>query len=233
MKQIVWILFLGVGLLGNAQNKNELLKHYKAYYKQMRSQGDVRGAIEALTHLNVLAPNQPQKDTLAYLYANSGQYLQAINVLGADKNTTDSNMALEIKAVSLKSLNQPQLAVQHYEILHQRTPSVYTAYELADLNLQIGKTDVIDTYIKYGMANAKEDDMFRFYESNPPYQVPIKAAFTYLSGLLEYNKDKTRIDASLKYINEAINTAPNFTLAKQIREVLLNQKQQGAEDKKQ
>jgi tetratricopeptide (TPR) repeat protein len=233
MKRIIWLAVLGAGLSVTAQNKNDLLKHYKAYYTQMRKQGDVRGVIEALTHLSILAPNKAQKDTLAYLYANSGQYLQAVNVLGSEKNTADSDMALEVKAASLKALNQPQLAVQHYELLHQRSPNVYTAYELADLNLQIGKIDRVETYIKYGLDNAKEDDMFRFYESNPPYQVPIKAAFSYLNGLWQYNKDKTKIDAALKFIDEAINTAPNFTLAKQIREALLNQKQQGTDAKKQ
>jgi len=228
MKRIVLLLLLSFGLSATAQIKNELVNHYKDYYKQMRAQGDVRGAINALTHLNILAPAKAQKDTLAYLYANSGQYLQAVNVLGTEKNATDSELAIKIKAVSLKSLNQPQLAVQHYETLYKRKPDVYVAYELADLNLQIGKTAEAEKHIKYGLANAKDDNMQSFYESNPPYQVPLKAAFTYLNGLLQYNKDKTNIDGAIKSINDAINLAPGFTLATQIREALLNQKQQGA-----
>ncbi len=233
MKRIVLLLLLSFGLSATAQTKNELVNHYKDYYKQMRAQGDVRGAINALTHLNILAPDKAQKDTLAYLYANSGQYLQAINVLGEKKSATDSELAIKIKAVSLKSLNQPQLAVQHYETLYKRKPDVYVAYELADLNLQIGKTAEAEKHIKYGLTNAKDDNMQSFYESNPPYQVPLKAAFTYLNGLLQYNKDKTNIDGAIKSINDAINLAPGFTLAKQIREALLNQKQQGTATNKQ
>ena len=231
MKRVVLLLIFSLGLVAGAQTKNELLEHYKAYYKQMRLQGDVRGAIDGLTHLNILAPDKAQKDTLAYLYANSGQYLQAVNVLGVEKNASDSELAITIKAIALKSLNQPQLAVQHYEVLYQRSPNAHTAYELADLNLQIGKTAEAEKHIKYGLANAKKDDMISFYESNPPYQVPLKAAFTYLNGLLQYNKDKTNIDAAIKSIDDAINMAPNFTLAKQIREALLNQKQQGTTKK--
>lgn len=234
MKRIVFILALSLGWFTNAQTKNELLAHYKAYYKQMRAQRDVRGMINALTHLHILAPNKAQKDTLAYFYAQSGQYLQAVNVLGTEKNTSDSELALKVKAVSLKSLNEPQLAIQHYEVLYQRSPDVYIAYELAYLNLQIeGKAAESEKYITYGLANVKDDNMLSFYESSPPYQVPLKAAFTYLNGMLQYNKDKSNIDAAIKSINDAINLAPNFTLAKQIREALLNQKQQGVGTKKQ
>ena len=233
MKRIVLISIFSFGLLAHAQTKSGLLAHYKDYYKQMRSQGDVRGAINALTHINILSPDKAQKDTLAYLYANSGQYLQAVNVLGAEKNASDSDLAVRIKAISLKSLNQPQLAVQHYEVLYKRSPGAHVAYELADLNLQIGKTAEAEKHIKYGLANAKDEDNISFYESNPPYQVPLKAAFTYLNGLLQYNKDKTKIDDAIKSINDAINMSPGFTLAKQIREALLNQKQQQETTKKQ
>lgn len=233
MKRVLLILIFFTAAFAHAQTQSALLSHYKAYYKQMRLQGDVRGAINALTHLNILAPSQAQKDTLAYLYANSGQYLQAVNVLGAEKNPSDSDLALRIKAISLKSLNQPQLAVQHYELLYQRSPGAHIAYELADLNLQIGKTAEAEKYIKYGLTRVKEEDVITFYESNPPYQVPLKAAFTYLNGLLQYNQDKTRINDAIKSIDESITLAPNFTLAKQIREALLNQKQQQEATKKQ
>lgn len=228
MKKILFLLVFAFGLFANAQTKSELLAHYEAYYKQMRLQEDVRGVINALTHLSVLAPNKAQKDTLAYFYAQSRQYFQAVKVLGTQKNASDSDLALRVKAISLKSLNEPQLAIQHYEALYQRKPDVYIAYELAYLNLQLEeKTAEAEKYIKYGLANVKDDNMFSFYESNPPYQVPLKAAFTYLNGMLQYNKDKSNIDVAIRSITDAINMAPNFTLAKQIREALLNQKQQG------
>lgn len=209
----------------NAQSTPELKKHFEAFYKQMKQQGDVNGAINALTHLIVLEPSAARKDTLAYLYANAGQYLQAVNVLGAEKKESDTDLAVEIKAISLKQLNQPQLAVQQYELLHSRKPDVYTAYELVDLNLQIGKAPEAKKYLDYGLANVKDDQMLPFYESNPPYQVPLKAAFTYQKGLLQYNENKTNIDAAAKTIDEAILMAPNFTLAKQIKELLLKQKE--------
>ena len=55
----------------------------------MRTQGDVQGVINALTHLNILSPNQARKDTLAVLYMNEGKHIQALNTIGIDKNEND------------------------------------------------------------------------------------------------------------------------------------------------
>lgn len=214
-----------------ANGQSDLKKHYEAFYKQMRTQGDIRGAINALTHLYVIEPSDARKDTLAFLYANSGQYIQAVNLLGTEKDASASDMAVDVKAISLKSLDQPQLAVQQYEILFQRKPDAFLAYELADLNLQIGKIEEAKKHIAYGLENAKDDMKVPFYESKPPYEVPLKAALTYEKGLLTYNEDKTKIDEALKLIDEAITLAPNFNLAKQIRQALSNQKTKTTEEK--
>ncbi|RNL69237.1 hypothetical protein ED312_22415 [Sinomicrobium pectinilyticum] len=214
-----------------ANGQSDLKKHYEAFYKQMRTQGDIRGAINALTHLYVIEPSDARKDTLAFLYANSGQYIQAVNLLGTEKDASASDMAVDVKAISLKSLDQPQLAVQQYEILFQRKPDAFLAYELADLNLQIGKIEEAKKHIAYGLENAKDDMKVPFYESKPPYEVPLKAALTYEKGLLTYNEDKTKIDEALKLIDEAITLAPNFNLAKQIRQALSNQKTKATEEK--
>ncbi|TRZ46497.1 hypothetical protein [Robertkochia solimangrovi] len=224
------LVILAMILTGGAfaQSDAVLTKHYEAFYKQMKKQGDIRGAIDALTHLNVIAPDAARTDTLAYYYSNTNQHVQAINLLGTEKDTQASDLAVEVKAISLKSLNQPQLAVQQFDILFSRTPDVYLAYELVDLNLQIGKTVEAETYIKYGLENAKDDQMLPFYDSKPPYQVPIKAAFKYQEGLLHYNKDKTDIDTAVKYIDEAIAIAPNYLTAKHIRDLLLKQKEAAA-----
>ncbi|MEL4306756.1 hypothetical protein [Joostella sp. CR20] len=229
MKQGVILLLLLTSIAGFSQsNKTALTKHFEAYYLQMKKQGDVRGVINALTHLNVLEPSEARKDTLGFFYSNSGQHVQAINLLGTEKDSKASDLAVEVKARSLKALNQPQLAVQQFDIMFGRKPDIYVAYDLADLNLQIGKTVEATTYIKYGLENTSDEDMLPFYESNPPYQVPLKAAFKYQEGLLKYNEDKNNIDAAVTKIDEAILIAPNFTLAKHIRQLLLNQKEAGA-----
>ena len=86
-------------------------------YAQMQKHGDVQGIINAMTHLLVLEPNEARQDTLAALYMNEGKYIQALNILGIQKEDTDSDMAIEVKAVSLKSLNEPARALEHYEFV--------------------------------------------------------------------------------------------------------------------
>ena len=139
MKKIVGLLmFIGV-LQINAQSNAQLLKHYEDFYVQMKAQGDVQGVINALTHINILQPNDARKDTLAMLYMNEGKHMQAINTIGFEVDENDSDMAVEVKAVSLKSMNQIELSVEHFELLYKRNPNVLIAYELADMKIQLNK----------------------------------------------------------------------------------------------
>ena len=107
MKKFIFILITGLGYIhgGYAQTNSELQKHYEAYYTEMRKQSDISGIINALTHLNVLSPSIERKDTLAYVYANNNQHLQALNTIGIEKIDTDSDLAVQVKAISLKALN--------------------------------------------------------------------------------------------------------------------------------
>ena len=71
MKRLAIAVVFMTSLAVGAQTTSELQKHYEAFYKEMRLQGDVIGVINALTHLNVIAPTTARKDTLAYVYANT------------------------------------------------------------------------------------------------------------------------------------------------------------------
>ena len=123
MKKIVLIFFIGITVSLQAQSNEDLLKHYEAYYREMRLQGDVNGVINALTHLNVLSPSKERRDTLAYVYANNNQHLQALNTVGIEKNEADSDLTVQVKAISLKALNQPKRALEQFEVLFTRNPN--------------------------------------------------------------------------------------------------------------
>ena len=97
-------------------------------------------------------------------------------------------MAVEVKALSLQALNQPARALEHYEEMFRRKPNVLIAYEMADLKIQIKDLTGASVNITYGMANAKDDMMRTYYESQRPYQVPIKAGFLYLKGLVKFQE---------------------------------------------
>lgn len=231
MKKVLVVLILLVGMGINAQTTTDLQKHYEAFYKEMRLQGDVTGIINALTHLNILAPNQARRDTLAYIYANENQHMQALNTIGIDKLATDSDLAVQVKAISLKALNQPKRALEHFEVLNSRMPNPYLAYELADLKIQVSDLTGATTAIEYGIANAKEDMKYAFYERQQPYEVPLKAAFLHLKALVQFNKDQNNIDAAIKYIDEALAIDPNFNLASLSKQALESKKETPAAPK--
>jgi len=135
MKKIILLLAVVVTFSATAQTKSELTKHFEAYYKQMKSQGDIQGVINAMTHLNVIQPNKARLDTLAYIYASENRNLEALNTIGIELAPTDTDMNVEVKAIALKAVNQPERALVFYEELFKRDANAYLAYEIADLNL--------------------------------------------------------------------------------------------------
>ena len=229
MKKIVLIFFVLFGFVLNAQSNDALLKHYEAFYKEMRLQGDVNGVINALTHLIVLAPSKERRDTLGYVYANNNQHLQALNTVGIEKNESDSDLSVQVKAISLKALNQPRRALEQFELLFTRTPSAYLAYEIADLKIQVGDNAGAVSDIEYGIANATDEMKYAFYERQQPYEVPLKAAFIHLKGLVQYNINKDSIDEAISIIDEALALAPNFNLASLSKQALQSRKETPAE----
>jgi len=226
MKKLLALVLLVGSIQLEAQENVNLLKHYEAYYKQMKTQGDVQGIINAMTHLNVLAPSEARKDTLAYIYMSEGKYSQALNIIGVERKVDDSEIAVEVKAISLKALKQPKMAIGHFEEMFKRNPDAKIAYELAELNLQTQNIPGAEKHINYGLANAKDDMKKAFYETQTPYEVPLKSAFMYLNALCTYNKDaKANIDAAVDILDAALKTAPNFNLIQLTKTELLRQKQ--------
>ena len=76
MKRLFVLSLFLTSLTLSAQN-NDLVSHFEAYYKQMKSQGDIQGMINGLTHLNVLNPSQATRDTLGFIYMREGMHMQA------------------------------------------------------------------------------------------------------------------------------------------------------------
>ncbi|GAA4246580.1 MULTISPECIES: hypothetical protein [Winogradskyella] len=229
MKTITIAMLMLFSVSMFAQTNTELKKHYEAYYKQMKKQGDVQGIINAMTHLDVLEPSVARKDTLAYIYLSEGQHMQALNTIGVEKNATDSDLNVEVKALALKNLNQPKMALEHFEVLYKRSPNVYLAYEMADMKIQTKDLAGAKLNIDYAMANVTDDMKRAFYDQQQPYETSMKAALMYLNGLLKFSENKTaNIDIALKFMNDALAIDPNFNLAKISREALEAQKASAA-----
>ena len=227
MKKIVILLIIMSSMGIMAQTKTELKKHFEAYYAQMKKQGDIQGIINAMTHLDVLEPSQARKDTLGYLYVSEGRNLEALNTIGIEKNPTDSDINVEVKAVALKALNQPKRALEQYEVLFQRQPNANLAYEIADLKIQTQDLAGAKTSIEYGLANVKDDMVRTFYETQQPYQTSLKAALLYLKALQIFSEDQNEnVESALAIMNRALAIDPNFSLAKISKDALLNRKKE-------
>lgn len=230
MKKLIGLIIFVVAFQAKGQSFDALSTHYEAYYKQMKKQGDVQGVIDALTHLNVIKPNQSRLDTLAVFYMNEGRHIQALNTIGIELKSDDSDMAVEVKAVSLQALNQPERALEQYEVLFKRKPNALVAYELADLKVQMNDLVGASLNITYGIANSKDDVLRTFYEAQQPYQVKIKAAFLYLKALAKYKENMSlNIDKAIAILDEAIGIEPRFNLATISKNALISKK---AEDLK-
>lgn len=214
MKNLLKLITLVFAMQLSAQSNDVLLKHYEAYYAQMKTQGDVQGVVNALTHLNILEPSQARQDTLAVLYMNEGKHIQALNTIGVERNENDSDMAVEVKAVSLQAVNQPKRSLEQYEILFKRAPNALIAYEMADLKIQLDDMVGANLNITYGIANSKDGIMRTFYEGQNPYQVQMKAAFLYLKALASYKENPdANVDSAIALLDEALVMEPNFNMA--------------------
>ena len=227
MRNLYIILLFSIASFSYSQDSNYLLNHYKNYYQKMKDQGDVQGVINGLTHINVLEPNQARADTLAVLYMNEGRYIQALNTIGIESNENDSDMAVEVKAISLQSLNELERSLVHYEELFKRKPNPIVAYELADIKIQLDDLMGATKNITFGIANSSSDIMRTYYEGQAQYQVPMKAGFLYLKGLVKFKENREQnIDAAIAIMDEALAIAPNFNLAKISKDALNAQKKQ-------
>ncbi|SDB63321.1 hypothetical protein SAMN03097699_2835 [Flavobacteriaceae bacterium MAR_2010_188] len=226
MKNVISIIALTICFSGFSQTNTELKKHFQAYYDQMKVQGDVQGVINAMTHLNIIDPNTARLDTLGYVYAAEGRYVEALNTIGIESSDKDSDMNIEVKAISLKSLNQPKRAIEQYEMLFKRNPSAYIAYEMADLKTQLQDLAGARENITYGKANVKDDMKRVFYESQQPYQVSLKSALLYIDALVTFNEDQTKnIDAAITLLDQALALEPTFNLARLSKDALVAKKQ--------
>ena len=230
MKNIITILALLISISAFSQSNQELLSHYQKYYKQMQSQSDIQGVINALTHLNILSPNQARTDTLATLYMNEGRHVEALNTIGIEKNEADSDLAVQVKAFSLKAINDIDQSLIHYEELFKRKPNPFIAYELAEMKIRKGDLMGATRNITFGIANSNGDIVRNYYETQQPYSVPMKAAFIYLKGLVKINEDReNNIDETIGIMEEALAVAPNFNMAKISIDALTAQKNTKAE----
>lgn len=215
---------IAMGSIGiTAQTKTELQKHFEGYYQQMKSQGDIQGIINAMTHLDVLAPSQARKDTLAYVYVSEGRNIEALNTIGIEQNASDSDLNTEIKAIALNALGERERALEFYTVLYNKKASPLLAYEIADIMLQTGNTEGAKEKIEYGLDTVTDDMRRTYFETQQPYQTSLKAGFLYLKAIVTFSENRDEnLEIALATLNRALAIDPNFNLARVSKEALMS-----------
>ena len=93
------------------------------------------------------------------------------------------------------------------------------------LKIQIDDIIGANTNITYGIANSSDEMMKPYYETQTPYQVPIKAGFLYLKAIAKFRENpETNHDAAVVILDEALSVAPEFNLATLAKNAISNQK---------
>ena len=96
---------------------------------------------------------------------------------------------------------------------------------MADIKIQLNDFLGALKHITFGIANSNDDIYRNYFDTQTQYQVPMKAAFIYLKGLVKINEDReNNIDETIGIMEEALAVAPNFNMAKISIDALTAQK---------
>ena len=213
MKNLIYILTFVVTATAISQNTIALEKQQ---LKQALVYGDK--AVATATMYRIISLEGPQstyKDSLAYLYFDSRNYVSCFLVTNDIlKNKPNNIELLEIQAISLESMGAIQKASESYNTLLSKTNNNYHAYKLAGLQLALKKFE--EAYVSVKKANQLADagTINVTFQVNKNYNqnINLKAAIAYLEGVIALNLKKTD-EAKLSF-SRAIELFPDFVLAK-------------------
>jgi len=208
---------------------------YHQVYRWALKYNDPGIAASALYNMMALRPEETfWKDTLAILYFNSGQYIQA-TTLGNEIVQSDpqNNQMLEILAISEQSLGLLKEPLAHYEQLYRNTQMLYYLYQVATLQYNLKRFGECSLTLEKIIADEKsgqEEISIAYGEKNSQQQkVPMKAAAYNLQGVMYLEMNQP--DSALESFDKALEIFPDFKLAQSNKEMVEKAKEEsGAGD---
>ena len=188
----------------------------KEKMKQALAFGDKTVATNAM--YNIIAAEgamSTYKDSLAYLYFNSRNYVSCFLVTNDIISRKPENLELlEMNAISLESMGALEKASEAYANLLAKTSNNYHGYKLAGLQFGAKKFDEALVTIKKADQLPDDGAIKVNFQVNKNYNqnVDLKAAIAYLEGMISLGlkKDKEAITA----FERAVKVFPDFVLAK-------------------
>lgn len=187
----------------------------KAIYKKALNYGDYGTAIYAVYQIMELdASATGYQDTLAYLYFNKGNYVQAL-LIGNEIVAADENNAgiLEVVALSQQNLGLVKDALSSYEKLNKLQPDIYNLYTIATLQFALKRYGECSGTIDALLQSEGNTKPIKITDNNGQSQeVPLKAAALNMLGVMALEMQQTEV--AVKSFQEALKVAPDFALAK-------------------
>jgi tetratricopeptide (TPR) repeat protein len=199
-------------------------------YKTAVKYFDLQAAATALYSAMAVKPERTDLlDSLTYLYFAAERYGQ-VYLLGEDilKRDEKRNDIREMVAIAKQSLNMTKEALADYERLYADSKELQYLYQAATLQYQLkryGECLVsLDQIIKNSESSNKQISIKN--QDGSSQNVPMKAAALNVKGIcaMEVNQDE---EAKANF-NEALKVFPDFILAKNNLNYLLQAKNQSS-----
>ncbi len=227
MKKLILSLLIIIwfGLPGFSQKitKQSLLATYKQKMELAKKYNDVVGYKTALFDIISLeGTGSVYMDTLADYYFKSGELVSFILLTDdlIEKRPDDMNLLLK-QAVAYENLGNRKEAVKLYEQIYSRQPdNMNVGFQLAWNQYQLKRIEEANQTLM-SMKDKKFPEKVMVLMpgvKNKNEQVPLKAAYYNLLGLVSY--DLHNLDAAIQYFDEALKIYPPFDMAKQNKAAL-------------
>lgn len=185
------------------------------YARAMRY-NDVDVAKNALYSLVNMNPrNDSLLFSLAYMYFDQQNYISSI-LVSQDvlRVNPDHLAALEVSGLSYENIGARDKALESYESLYLKNNSVNVLYKMAFLQFETKKLSEAKTNaeILLGKKETAETKLVFPIEDQKEQEVPMIASVYNLLGLI--SKEEGNMTEAKNYFNKALETAPEFALAK-------------------
>ena len=197
-------------------DKSPIYWLYDAHYRMAVQYNDFAEAKSALYNLVLLEPqNDSLRYNLAYIYYEAGQNPSAIlackDILAINPNHLG---ALELSAISFENLGLKDKALPNYEKIYMLSSNLNSLYKMAFLQYDLKKYAECQVNIDLLLENAEmgEANIVFSDENQESKEYPMKVAVLNLKGLV--NKEVGNLDIAKQSFQEALNIAPDFSLAK-------------------
>jgi len=226
-KYILVFLLLVVAIACNNKNKtkNKHERYVKTYENALRL-GDINVAINAC--YEILANDSTlinYYDTLVYLYLNTrnqgSTYLTARESL---KYKPDNPKMTRIAADYARDLGMPDTAIMFYRKTFSLTNDLENLYDVAQAQYNqgnyAGAEETADLIIKN--PNSEKQKISISLDKVEAQSVPLKAAALNVKGTIFIELGNKEI--ALRYIEEALALAPDFSVARKNKEDILTGK---------